>query len=88
MKSAATSTNVVILKRKFLSKAETWQDIDDCPFCQKETKQEHYTDGHERDSSHDKQTCLTCKGYRLGWGEWQQESQIETWEVDGGTTVP
>ncbi len=35
-------------------------DIVYCNFCEKETKQEFYESGHERDSFNDYQRCTEC----------------------------
>lgn len=44
-----------------------------CPFCEKDTQHEYISAGHERDSSHDKETCLVCGAYRYGASDkWQE----------------
>jgi hypothetical protein len=42
--------------------------IDDayCPVCDAETQHKYYNAGHERDSSHNQETCLACGAYRSG----------------------
>lgn len=46
-----------------------------CPFCRKETEQSIHSDGHERDSSWDKETCLECGAYKFGFmREWTRRT--------------
>lgn len=54
---------------------KTYIDTDYCPYCDKETLIEYYDSEHERDSSHDKETCMTCGAYRYGFtGEWTKNN--------------
>lgn len=49
--------------------------IDDwwCDHCQADTKHRIYCAGHERDSSCDMWTCLTCGWWKTGMSDEQHE---------------
>lgn len=46
--------------------SETFVDEAFCPLCKKETRQQFYFDGHERDSSGCWQQCLECHARKWG----------------------
>jgi hypothetical protein len=47
-----------------------------CPNCNADTQQTFVDAGHERDSSGNRQECLTCGWYRYGAGEFQAPLHI------------
>jgi len=50
-----------------------------CPICGKDTNQKIYSSGHERDSSHDKQTCLECGSWKSGMSSSWFDKKTDKW---------
>lgn len=62
-------------------KSKTYKDELYCDVCDKDTQQEVFESGHERDSSGDWQRCLECGAYRYGlsgsWDKYEEEPEKE-----------
>lgn len=56
---------------------KTHTDTAYCPFCDGETQHLYISVNHERDSSNDKEICLSCNAYRYGISnEWNKGENI------------
>lgn len=61
-----------------MSRPDKYQDFANCPFCNRETRQEFYDSGHERDGSNDWQKCLECGAMKYGFSdEWTEADSVE-----------
>jgi hypothetical protein len=61
---------------------ETWKDTKLCDHCGIHTLHEFYDAGHERDSSHNRETCMVCGYYRLGMSDRLWEPHLTFREGD------
>jgi hypothetical protein len=69
------------------NKPKTYEDVEWCGHCEKDTKQTIHDSGHERDSSNDWRICHECLWHYSGWsGEWSPP--CDTDENEGEMTLP